>query len=66
MKDIAKLKLVKDWNGRTAGTVLPLVPLGQARLMVANGIAEYVNNPKRKRRRRKQRTDDAGRSEKAS
>lgn len=59
-----KLRLLRTWNSRGAGAVLPSVPHGQAQLMIARGDAEPVENenyssqkqaskPKAKRTRKK-------------
>ncbi len=69
MSDRVAIRLLRDWLGKRSGVLLPIVPAGQARLMVKNGIAEYVDierNPKRERRGSTKRSTNKKRSKKAS
>ena len=60
MSDHTSITLVKNWNGRRAGTVLPIAPTGMANLLIKNGFAvatvapEPKPKPKRKRRTKKE------------
>ena len=38
------IKLLQDWNGRRNGTILPIMPRGQANMLVNQGVARFAND----------------------